>query len=397
LEQFIHKIKELANQNIGFTQSIREQIHAHPELSFKEYLTSDYIAQQLNELQIPYTKMAGTGIVATIEGVNPNIKTIALRSELDALPITEKNTAGYVSTNVGVMHACGHDVHTACLLGAAKILKALAAQWQGTIKLVIQPGEEKEPGGASVMLKEGLLKDHAISQITALHVHPSMQVGKVGFRGGLYMASADEIYITVKGKGGHGALPQGCIDTVLIASHIIVALQQVVSRNAYPIIPTVLSFGKIIGNGATNVIPDEVKIEGTLRTMDEIWRKAAHNYIKRIAEHTAIAMGGICEVSISKGYPCLTNNPELTTLLKNGAQEYLGTANVEDLDLRMTAEDFSFFAQEIPACFFRLGTASINGNNSAAVHSSNFDIDAGAYEVGAGLMAYLALKQLSLI
>jgi len=326
---------------------------------------------------------------------NADKKVIALRSELDALPIQEKNTCSYASQNAGVMHACGHDVHTACLLGAAKILNELKNEWEGTIKFIIQPSEEKEPGGASVMIKEGVLENPKPEMILALHVHPSMTVGKTGFRSGLYMASADEIYITVKGKGGHGALPQNCVDTVLLASHIVVALQQIVSRNAYPIIPTVLSFGKFIANGATNVIPDEVRIEGTLRTMDEPWRKVVHQKIKQIAQGVAQSMGGDAVVEVSNGYPCLKNDFTITEKSRANAKKYLGNENVEELDLRMTAEDFSFFAEKIPACFFRLGTASADGSNSSAVHTATFNIDEQALEIGAGLMAYQAMQHLA--
>jgi amidohydrolase len=394
----IEKIKNLATQYFNEIKSIREHIHAYPELSFQEFETSKFVQQKLTEYKIPFeTGIAKTGIVALLKSTtNADKKVIALRSELDALPINEKNNCSYHSRNVGVMHACGHDVHTACLLGAAKILNELKDEWQGTVKLIFQPSEEKEPGGASVMINEGVLENPKPEKILALHVHPSMQVGKTGFKGGLYMASADEIYLTVKGKGGHGALPQNCVDPVLIASHIIVALQQIVSRNAYPIIPTVLSFGKMIANGATNVIPDEVRIEGTLRTMDEVWRKQVHQKINQIAKGIAQSMGGDCDVEISNGYPCLTNDTTVTNHSINFATEYLGKNNVEELDLRMTAEDFSFFANEIPACFFRLGTASENGNNSSAVHTATFDIDAKALEIGAGLMAYQAMQHLQI-
>jgi amidohydrolase len=280
------------------------------------------------------------------------------------------------------------------LLGAAKILTELKNEFEGSIKLFIQPGEEKEPGGASVMIKEGVLSKHQPEKILALHVHPGMPVGKTGFRGGLYMASADEIYLTVKGKGGHGALPQNIIDTVLMASQIVVAMQQLVSRNAYPIIPSVLSFGKFIANGATNVIPDEVRIEGTFRTMNEEWRSKAHQRIKEIAEGIAQSMGGTCMVEISKGYPCLVNDEQLTNATEQFAKNYLGTKNVEALDLRMTAEDFSFFAQEIPACFFRLGVTSADGSHASPVHTATFNIDEEALKIGSGLMAYLAIENL---
>ena len=392
----IEKIKHLASQYFSEIQSIRHHIHANPELSFQEFETSKFVQQKLTEYNIQFeTGIAKTGIVALLKSTkNADKKIIALRSELDALPIQEKNNCSYASKNAGVMHACGHDVHTSILLGAAKILNELKDEWEGTIKLIFQPSEEKEPGGASVMIKEGVLENPKPEKIIALHVHPSMTVGKTGFKSGLYMASADEIYLTVKGKGGHGALPQNCIDTVLIASHIVVALQQIVSRNAYPIIPTVLSFGKMIANGATNVIPDEVRIEGTLRTMDEAWRKQVHQKINQIATGLAQSMGGDCMVEISNGYPCLINDTTTTELSRQFAKEYLGNSQVEELDLRMTAEDFSFFAEKIPACFFRLGTASEDGANSSAVHTSTFNIDEKALELGVGLMAYQAMQHL---
>ena len=396
MSEIISKIKNLAAEYFEEIQAIRQHIHAHPELSFQEFETSKFVQQKLSEWKIPFTpNIAKTGIVAILRSEkNADKKVIALRSELDALPIQEKNNCSYASQNEGVMHACGHDVHTACLLGAAKILNELRSEWQGTVKLIFQPSEEKEPGGASVMIAEGVLENPKVEKILALHVHPSMTMGKTGFRSGLYMASADEIYITAKGKGGHGALPQNCVDTVLMASQIIVSLQQIVSRNAYPIIPTVLSFGKFIANGATNVIPDEVRMEGTLRTMDEKWRKEIHRRINEIAKGIAQSMGGDVVVEISNGYPCLINDFAVTELSKKNAQEFLGKENVEELDLRMTAEDFSFFAQKIPACFFRLGTACKDGSRSSAVHTATFDVDEKALEIGAGLMAYQAMQHL---
>jgi len=313
---------------------------------------------------------------------------------LDALPITEQNDVPYKSKNEGVMHACGHDVHTSCLLGAASILNKLREEFEGTVKLLFQPGEERMPGGATMMIKEGALENPKPSSIIGQHVMPFIPVGKVGFREGMYMASADEIYFTVKGKGGHAAIPEYNIDPVLISSHIIVALQQIVSRNANPKIPSVLSFGKISAEGATNIIHDEVKIEGTFRTLDEPWREEAHRKIKKMAESIAVGMGGSCEFNIVKGYPFLKNNPELTKRTRYFAEDYLGKENVVDLDLWMAAEDFSFYSQLIDACFYRLGTRNEDKGIVSNVHTPTFNIDEFALEIGAGLMAWLAIQEL---
>lgn len=373
---------------------IRRHLHAHPELSFQEYNTSAFIEKHLQSLKISYSKIAGTGLLALIEGKNPTKKTIALRADIDALPIVEANDVPYKSTVEGVMHACGHDVHTSSLLGTAKILQTLKDNFEGTIKLLFQPGEEKMPGGASLMIKEGALTNPAPESIIGQHVMPFIPVGKVGFRSGMYMASTDELYFTVKGKGGHGAMPEKNIDPVLITSHIIVALQQVVSRNCDPKVPCVLSFGKVIANGATNIIPDEVKVEGTFRTMDEAWRAEAHKKMIKIAEGIAEAMGGVCEFTVLNGYPFLKNDPPLTNRAKKNAIEYLGEDNVVDLDLWMAAEDFSYYSQQVPACFYRLGTRNEEKGIISSVHTPTFDIDEKALEIGSGLMAWLALNEL---
>ena len=339
--------------------------------------------------------MAETGVVAFIEGKRPETKTLALRADMDALPIQEMNEVSYKSKNDGVMHACGHDVHTASLLGAANILNQVKDQFTGTIKLIFQPGEERIPGGASVMIKEGVLENPKVENIIGQHVMPLIDVGKVGFRQGMYMASADEIYMTVKGVGGHGAMPETLIDPVLIASHIIVALQQVISRNSDPKIPSVLSFGKVIADGATNIIPNEVKLEGTFRTLNEEWRAKAKELINKIAKGTAEAMGGSCEVNIMHGFPYLENHPEFTRRAKDHAQEYLGKENVLDLDLWMAAEDFAFYSQQVDACFYRLGVRNEEKGITSSVHTPTFDIDEAALEIGSGLMAWLAVKELS--
>jgi len=389
------RIQELASSIAADVIHYRRHIHANPELSFEEYNTCNYVSDLLTQFGIRHDKgIAGTGIVGYIEGKNPASKVIALRADMDALPIEEKNDVPYKSINVGVMHACGHDVHTASLLGTAKILSQLKDSFEGTVKLIFQPGEEKIPGGASLMIKEGALENPAPKYILGQHVMAMIPAGKVGFREGMYMASADEIYITVKGKGGHAAMPDKNIDPILIASHIIVALQQVISRNGDPRVPSVLSFGKIMGMGATNVIPEEVKIEGTFRTLNEEWRADAKLRIKKMAEGIAEAMGGSCEVTILNGYPFLKNAPELTKRMKNAAIDFLGEENVLDLDLWMAAEDFAYYTQKIDACFYRLGIRNEERGIVSGVHTPTFDIDEKALQTGSGLMAWLAIEEL---
>ena len=388
-------IKQKAEEQFNSIVEVRRHLHKHPELSFNEHKTSAYVAEQLDKAGIPYkNKIAGTGLVALIEGKNASKKIIALRADMDALPIQEANDVPYKSVNDGVMHACGHDVHTSSLIGAGKILSELKSQFEGTVKLIFQPAEEKLPGGASLMIKEGALENPKPSGIIGQHVMPLIETGKVGFRSGVYMASTDEIYVTVKGKGGHGAMPHLNIDPVLITSHIIVSLQQIVSRNANPTMPSVLSFGKVIANGATNVIPNEVYLEGTFRTLDEKWRNDAHDKMKAMAEQIAKAMGGECEFNIKRGYPALINEEKITARSRSYAVEYLGKENVVDLDIWMAAEDFAFYSQIADACFYRLGTRNEARGITSSVHTPTFDVDEDALKTGMGLMAYLALKEL---
>lgn len=388
------RVKQLAAEFATDTIAIRQHLHAHPELSFQEFQTSAFVKATLASYGLTAENMAETGLVVLLKGRNPEKKTIALRADLDALPIFEKNEVAYRSKNEGVMHACGHDVHTSSLLGTARILSQLQDEFEGTVKLIFQPGEEKFPGGASIMIKEGVLQNPRPEAILGQHVFPLLETGKVGFRSGMYMASADEIYVTVKGKGGHAAIPEMNVDPVLISAHIIVALQQIVSRVASPKIPTVLSFGKVQANGATNVIPDEVKLEGTFRTMNEKWRAEAHEKMKKMAEQMAEAMGGSCEFTILKGYPFLMNEPALTEQARSAAEQYLGSENVVDLDLWLAAEDFAYYSQETAACFYRLGTRNESRGITSSVHTPSFDIDEKALEIGSGLMAWLALAQL---
>ncbi len=389
------KIQSLAKAYFEEALNIRHHLHANPELSYQEYETAKYVSEKLTEFGIEHeTGVADTGLVGYIKGKNPDKKVIALRADMDALPIVEANDVPYKSKNEGVMHACGHDVHTTSLLVASKILNELKDEFEGTIKLIFQPGEERLPGGASLMIKDGVLENPRPKNITGQHVMPLIDAGKVGFRSGMYMASADEIFLTVKGKGGHAAMPEMFTDPVLITSHILVALQQIVSRNASPKVPSVLSFGKVTAEGATNIIPNEVKVEGTFRTMNEEWRAEAHKKIKKMAESIAEGMGGECEVDIKVGYPFLKNAPELADYLKQSAIEYMGEENVEDLDLWMAAEDFAFYSQEVDACFYRLGIRNEEKGITSGLHTPTFNVDESCLEVGPGLMAWLAVKNL---
>lgn len=387
------RVEQLASKFYTDVLGIRRYIHQHPELSFEEFKTSDYVKEKLKEMGIPYTDgYVKTGIVGRIEGKNPDKKIIGLRADMDALPIIEANEVEYKSQNKGVMHACGHDVHTASLLGTAKILCKLKEEFEGTILLIFQPAEEKLPGGAKLMIEEGALENPKPEIVLGQHVMPGLEVGKVGFRPGMYMASADEIYLTIKGKGGHAAMPHQLVDTVLVTSHIIVALQQIVSRNAYAAVPTVLSFGKVEAEGATNIIPQEVKVAGTFRTMNEEWRMEAHKKITQIATKVAESMGAECDVNIMVGYPCVINEEETTHKSISFAEDILGKEQVEALDLRMTAEDFAYYSQEFPATFYRLGVMDKKGEMTSPLHSPTFNVDEKSLETGMKTMAWLALQ-----
>ncbi len=389
------KVKLLSERYAADVVSMRRHLHANPELSYEEFETAKYVAQQLRSFGIQSVKsMAETGVVAEIKGQDPDSRLVALRADLDALPIFEANNVPYKSRNEGVMHACGHDVHTSSLLGTAKILNEVRGEFRGTVRLIFQPGEEKNPGGASYMIRDGVLKNPQPACIIGQHVFPYLPAGKVAFREGMYMASADEIYLKVIGKGGHGAAPEMAVDPIVIASHIIIALQQIISRNASPKQPTVLTFGKISGEGATNIIPNEVNIAGTFRAMNEVWRESALQKIKKMAESIAEGMGGRCEVDISRGYPYLENNPELTRSIRAAAEEYVGKENVEDLEISLGAEDFSYYSQVIPASFYRIGTRNESKGITSYVHTSTFDIDEDALRISPGLMAWMALKEL---
>jgi len=390
------QIKSLTQEYYPEILNIRRHIHENPELSFEEFKTSEYIASKLNEYGIPYkTGFVKTGIVGTIKGKNPDKKVIALRADMDALPIHENEANPYKSCNKGVMHACGHDAHSASLLGTAKILNDLKDQWEGTILLIFQPGEEKFPGGAKLLMEEGALDNPKPEIILGQHVLPDMEAGDVGFKEGMYMASGDEVYLTISGKGGHAAMPHTLNDNVLIAANIIVSLQQIVARMVPANIPTVLSFGRFIADGATNIIPEKVEIAGTLRTMNEEWRAKIKTHIRKIASEMASSMGANCEVKINDGYPVVTNDTLVTEIAYNAAQEYLGIEHVHKMDIRMTAEDFGYYTQKYPCTFYRFGVKQTNNLPTGGLHTPGFNLNESSLETSVGLMAYIALDILA--
>jgi amidohydrolase len=388
------EIRKLAAALLAHTIADRRYLHAHPELSFSELETSAFIKARLDSWGVPWKAMAGTGVVGTIEGGLGSGRTVALRADMDALPITELNSVEYVSQNSGVMHACGHDAHTASLLATAGILQALRENWAGTVRLIFQPAEEKLPGGAGLMIREGVLRDPVPAAVIGQHVMPSVPSGKIAMRGGQLMASMDEISVTVHGKGGHGAMPHLLVDPVLISAQLIVALQQIISRNNDPMTPGVLSFGRVIADGAINVIPDTVYLKGTFRTIDETWRYAAHGKMKQMAEQIAGAMGGACDFEVVCGYPSLRNEEQLTRELETAAVAYLGRSNVVATDPMMIAEDFAYYGRSAPACFYFLGTGNAEKGTTLPLHNPRFNIDEEALGIGPGLMAWLALQKL---
>ncbi|MDF2449005.1 MAG: ammA [Bacteroidota bacterium] len=397
-------IKKLAKHYFNEVVSYRRHLHSHPELSFKEFETSSYVSSVLTRYKIPHTTgLVGTGIIAIIQGRNPQSRTVMLRADMDALPIQEENNVVYKSKNPGVMHACGHDVHTASVLGTAVILNDIKAEFEGTIKIMFQPGEEVLPGGSSLMIKAGALTDPQVDIALAQHVFPSMETGKVGFRSGMYMASTDELHITIKGKGGHAAMADDYLNPLVVAAHVITSIEEQfpfstddegVARNIHNQIPTLIAFGKIEGKGATNVIPDTVYLAGTFRTMDEAWRLEVKQKIKTIILTVCEKYGVEAEINIIDGYPCLVNNEALTQSCRAAAIEFLGEACVDELPLRMTAEDFAYVSQVVPSCFYRLGTGNRQKGIVSGVHTSTFDIDENSLEISTGLMAWLTLKNL---
>ena len=387
------KIKEIASEIKDKVVIARQYLHKNPELSFKEYNTSAFIKDYLNKIDVSWIPVAGTGVLATIRGNQLSGKVIALRADIDALPIQEETPLEFKSVNQGIMHACGHDVHTASLLGVAQILKRLEKEIDGTVKLIFQPAEEILPGGAIQILQESAFLNPKVDTIIGQHVMPSIESGKIGIRRGKMMASMDEISIKVIGKGGHGAQPNETNDPVVAASTIIVTLQQIISRHSDPRIPSVLSFGKINANGSTNIIPDRVSMEGTFRTLDEHWREKAHEIIRNMITSIAAGLGCSCEIEIRKGYPCLHNQEELTDAIHSYMKEYVGVENVVETEVWMASEDFAYYAQQASSCFYLLGTGFSDKLNQG-LHTSTLEINENCIEIGMGLMSYLTIKTL---
>jgi amidohydrolase len=369
---------------------LRRHFHMYPELSYEESDTSAFICSWLQKNGVSFRKgIAGTGIIGTIEGKAKGNRVLAIRAEMDALPISERNKTEYSSLNPGKMHACGHDAHMAMLMGTAKLLNSIGEQFGGTILLIFQPGEEKSPGGARLVIESGELNNPKPDIIIAQHILPELETGKVGYKSGRYMASCDEIYITVTGKGGHAALPGLTTDQIYIASNLVIRLKNRMSeRQTIKKIPTVLGIGRISGEGATNIIPEKVYISGTFRTFDENWRSEGLALVRQISVETEEEYGVKIDVNIAEGYPVLFNDEMLTSKAIGFSTELLGKDKIETYDIRMSSDDFSFYSDLAPSLYYRVGIMK-KGTEMLKLHTSDFDIDEDGLETGVANLSWL--------
>jgi amidohydrolase len=382
----------------------RRHLHRHPELSFQEHATAAFVDDVLRAEGIHTrtgvgrltAEASGTGVIAVVKGeASPSDRCFAIRADLDALPIQEVGKPAYCSTVPGVMHACGHDAHTAMVLGAGIALHRLRKEWSGTVMLVFQPGEEKEPGGASLLVKEGVLSDPKPAGILGQHVTPELSSGLLGFRSGPFMAAADELYLTVTGRGGHAAVRHRLVDPILVAARLLPVLYDEAHAAVPPGEPMVISFGKFTGNGATNIVPQTVTLDGTLRTFDEGLRARLHVLLPQVCTRVAAEFGATAELRIVKGSPVVKNDPALTTRMREAAVALVGADRVVDMDIRMGAEDFAYYTHVMPGCFFRLGTGNAGKEGTqSGLHTAAFDIDEEAMLTGAAMMAWGALSEM---
>jgi len=376
-----------ANEIFDSVVDVRRTLHRHPELSGEERETARRVAERLRGLDLDdvQTGINGHGVVATLDGAKPG-PTLLLRADMDALPIQEETELDFASEADGVMHACGHDVHTASLLGTAALLARHRDALRGQVRFCFQPHEERLPGGAKGMIDEGVLDgvDAAFGQ----HVKPDLPPGTIGVRPGWAMASADEVYVTVNGDGGHAGSPHELdTDATYVAAQILSGLQSVISRHCPPGTPSVLTIGRLVADGATNVIPATARLEGTFRAMGEDWRHRAHGLLRRVATRTAEAHGAAADVDVRTGYPALRNHEAEATLVADAAHDYVGPDRTVDADRWFAGEDFAYFLQERPGAFYQLGVGSEHG-----LHTSGLTVDEEALRTSTGFMAYLAWR-----
>lgn len=351
--------RQVAEAVAPFAVEVRRHLHRHPELSFAEQETAAYLAAQLREMGYePQTGIGGHGIKAVLAGGRGAGRTIALRADMDALPIHEETGLPFASERPGVMHACGHDVHTAVLLGAARALRGLQGELSGNVVFVFQPAEESNPGGASLMIRDGVLENPHVDAIFGLHVWPYADAGVMTFGAGPKLAAPDEFDVVITGRGGHGARPHETVDAVYVGAQVIVALQGIVSRSVDPFQPAVVTVGSLHGGTKHNIIAGAARIQGTIRSMTAAVRELAHRRLHEVVQGVCAAYGATAEVRIDTGYPVLVNNPEMTEVARQAAVAALGADHVKEMQPTMGGEDFAFYLQKVPGSFARLGSAA---------------------------------------